>query len=159
MLTNDSIKIKYLCDHIVYAETVAKWCYEEFVVGIRNDLSYADVLATMNKCYKQELPIRLIALINDKCVGTVSIVVNDLRCRTYTPWLAALYVDSDFRNQRIGRILIASVQSIVRQSGYTELFLRTEHASDYYRKLGWTFIETCDDSFGLKPDVFRLDVM
>jgi len=148
------VKIEYLCDHIQFADTVASWLYDAFISGIRDDLSRAYVLSSVKNCHKLEFPIRLIALLDGNCVGTVSIVSNDLKCREYTPWLAAFYVDKGFRNQKIGEQLIDCVKSIVTQLGYKEVYLRTEHTSAYYRKLGWRFIETCADRFNLKPDVF-----
>ena len=146
--------IDYLCDHIDCAETVAKWVYDEFIDGIRDDMSYADVLSEIKNCHKSKLPIRLVALDGDKCAGTVSIVFNDLKCRDYTPWLAALYVAVEHRSHGIGRQLIDRVKKIVADLGYKELYLRTEHTGGYYRKLGWTFIEECDDDFDLKPEVY-----
>jgi len=94
-------------------------------------------------------------MIDGKCAGTVSLVSNDLKCRNYTPWLAGLYVDKAFRNQKIGRTMIDRIKIISAELGYKELFLRTEHAGNYYRKLGWEYIETCDDDYNLKPDVFK----
>ena len=152
------MKIEYLCDHIGFADTVARWIYDEFIDGIKYDRSYEDVLSSVKRCRKHELPVRLAALTDDKCVGTVSIVSNDLKCRDYTPWLASLYVDKAYRNKKIGEQLIDSVKNIVAQLGYDKLYLRTEHASGYYRKLGWEFIETCEDSYNLKPDVFMFDL-
>ena len=149
------MKIEYLCEYISFSETVAKWIYDEFLSGIRDDLSYSDILASIRNCHKRELPIRLIALVDDICVGTVSLVVNDLKSRDYTPWLAALYVDKKFRNQGIGGHLTNRIQDIAVILGYKELFLRTEHASGYYKKLGWVFIESCHDEFSLMPDVFQ----
>jgi hypothetical protein len=86
------VNIEYLCDHIEYAETVARWTFDEFIKGIKTGVTYEDRVKSMKDCHKTEFPIRLIALSDGKCVGTVSIVKNDLRCRDYTPWLAALYV-------------------------------------------------------------------
>ena len=149
------MKIEYLCNHINYAEIVARWIYDEFINGIRDGFSYEDILNSRKNCHEEKLPIILIALIGDRCVGTVSVVVNDLKCRDYTPWLAALYVDKQFRNQGIGRQLTDSAKKVATQLGYKELFLRTEHAADYYKKLGWTFVESCHDNFNLKPDVFK----
>ena len=149
------MKIEYLCDHINFADTVAKWIFDEFINGIKVDRTYADVLSSMKNCHKLELPVRLVALIDEKCVGTVSLVFNDLKCRNYSPWLAALYVDKDFRKQKIGERLIERVKTIAADLGYRELFLRTEHASGYYRKLNWEFVENCDDEYNLKPDVFK----
>lgn len=149
------MKIEYLSDHIIFANVVAKWIYNEFIKDVRNDFSYEKVLLSVKNCNKSEFPIRFIAIIDKKCVGTVSIVQNDLKCRTYTPWLAALYVDKSFRKNKIGEQLIDYVKNIVKGLGYNEVYLRTEHASNYYKKLGWQFVESCDDNFGLKPDVFK----
>jgi len=149
------MKIEYLCDNIHFAETVAKWIYNEFIAGIRDGYSYDDCLAKRKNCHKEQLPIILIAIDDDRCIGTISLVANDLKCRDYTPWLAGLYVDPQFRNKGVGEQLIERVKEIARQLGYKELYLRTEHASGYYKKLGWEFIENCQDDFNLKPDVFR----
>jgi predicted N-acetyltransferase YhbS len=110
----------------------------------------------MKACGKTELPIRLVAVIGGECVGTVALVENDLRCRPYTPWLASLIVAPAHRGQKIGEGLVESVKALAKDKGYRELYLRTEHASGYYVKLGWEFVETCEDDYGLKPDVFKI---
>ena len=150
------MKIEYLCDNIIFADDVAAWIYNEFIKGIKTDRSYESVLSAIKNCSKTELPIRLVAMADNKCVGTVSIVQNDLKCREYTPWLASLYVDVPFRKNKIGEQLIDRVKDIAKGLGYSELYLRTEHASGYYRRLGWQFVESCDDDYNLKPDVFKL---
>ena len=91
---------------------------------------------------------------NGQCVGTVSLVENDLKCRSITPWLAALIVRGDVRCCGIGQQLIGCVQELARQMGYSERYLRTEHASGYDRKRGWQYVETCEDLYSQKPDVF-----
>ena len=149
------MKIEYLSDNIIFAEEVAEWLYNEFIKGIKTDRSYESVLSAVKNCSKTELPIRLVAIVNGKCAGTVSIVKNDLKCREYAPWLASLYVDKPFRKNKIGAQLIDRVKDIAKNLGCSELYLRTEHASGYYKKLGWQFIESCDDDYNLKPDVFK----
>jgi len=150
------MKIEYLADHPEFMETVATWRYKEFIEGIRLGISYEQVLAAVKNCKISEFPICLAAIEDGVCAGTVSIVHNDLRYRDYTPWLASLYVDPAYRNRKIGERLIERVKDIAREMGYGELYLRTEHASGYYRKLGgWAFVESCEDEFGLVPDVFK----
>ena len=149
------MRIEYLADHIGFANDAAKWIYNAFIRDVRDDLSYEQVLAKVKNCGKFQLPIRLVAILDGACVGTVSITENDLQCRDYTPWLAALYVDEPFRGKGIGEGLIERVKEIAKSLGYREVYLRTEHASDYYRKLGWQFVEACEDNFNLKPDVFK----
>jgi len=150
------VRIEYLSDSPHFAGDIAKWIYDEFIAGIKHGISYEQVLSSMKNCHKAALPVRFVAVMDGKCVGAVSLVENDLRCRNDTPWLAALYVDERHRKNKIGERLIERVKDAARDMGYKELFLRTEHASGYYRKLGWQFVESCDDDFNLKPDVFKV---
>lgn len=149
------IQIQFLSEQPLYCNQVASWIYEEFVKDERPAFSDEDVLRRVKECYKDKLPIRIIAMADGICVGTAAVVENDLKSRSHTPWLAALYVAPDFRNNGIGVKLITAAKNVARDLGYHEIYLRTEHTSDYYRKLGWTFVERCPDDFNLEPDVFR----
>ena len=42
--------------------------------------------------------------------------------------------------------------------GYTKLYLRTEHAAEYYQKLGWLFIDERIDEFGIETKIFSNDL-
>ena len=152
------MKIEYLCDNIEHAEQVAQWIYDEFADGIRAGLTYEKILAAVNKSCKSQMPIRLIAMVDGKCAGTIALVENDLQCRDYTPWLAALYVDPAYRGNKIAEQLIQRIKEIAKELGYNELYLRTETTSEYYRKRGWQFVESCLDEFGLWPDVFKVEL-
>ena len=149
-------KIEYLTDYPSFTETVARWIYEEFIHGVRPGITFEKILEAVKNANKAKLPIRLIALVDGSCAGTVSIVSNDLRCRAYTPWLASLYVDPPYRKNKIGEQLVERVKEIAKELGYGELYLRTEFAGDYYRARNWAHVETClDDEFQLKTDVFK----
>ncbi len=41
-----------------------------------------------------------------------------------------------FRNRGIGKILIDEIIKIAKNRGYKQLYLKTEKAVDYYKKLG-----------------------
>jgi GNAT superfamily N-acetyltransferase len=149
------MRIEYLADNMDYAGEVATWRYKEFIEGIRSGVTYEQVLSSVKNSKKAEFPICLVAVEDGRCVGTISIVHNDLKFRDYTPWLASLYVDPPYRKRKIGELLVGRIMDIARDMGYGELYLRTEHASGYYRKLNWEFVESCEDEFGLVPDVFK----
>ncbi len=154
-MDNARLEIKYLCDNLHFAEIVSAWIYNEFIKDVRDDLTLSGITANIKKCNKDTFPVRLVAIVDGKCAGTVSIVENDLKCRNYVPWLAALYVDKEYRCSGIAKALISFAQDIAGRLGYNELYLRTEHASGYYKKLGWQFVEKCTDDFGLEPEVFK----
>jgi len=152
------VEFAYLADHPEYYEKAARWIYDEFINGIRLGISFGDVLARYSVPRSGGLPVRLIALFGGGCAGTVSLVENDLRCRDYTPWLASLVVEKEYRSRGFGRLLIEQCKNAACDLGFKELYLRTETAGGYYRKLGWSFVEVCTDEFGLEPEVFRMDL-
>ena len=151
-----NLVIESFARHSQFAETIAGWIFNEFIRGIKHGTTYEMVLEKVRGSREDALPMRFVALSEGKCVGTVYLCANDLKCRSYTPWLAALYVDPAQRGKGVGQALIAHIKRQAKALGYKELYLRTEHASGYYKKLGWEWVEKCDDDYGLKPDVFRV---
>ena len=149
------MKIINLTGNAEYAACCAQWIYDEFIKGIKTSRTYEDVLEAYRISFETELPVRLAAVYGGKCIWTVSLVHNDLRCRDYTPWLASLYVDKEHRGNKTGERLVLEIMNKAKDLGYKELYLRTEHASGYYKRLGWTFVERCEDDHGLVPDVFK----
>jgi GNAT superfamily N-acetyltransferase len=150
------MRIEYLCDNQQYVDLVAEWIYNEFIDGIKPGISYEKVKENYRGRKKASLPITIVAVENKVCIGTASLVGNDLKAKEYTPWLAGLYVDKEYRNRGIGKVLVEEIQAIARSFGYDTLYLRTEYASEYYRKLGWEFVETLIDEFGLKTSIFLI---
>jgi thiamine pyrophosphokinase len=148
--------IDYLCNHPEHIETVASWVYSEFVENIARKAPYKKILLNFSNTYMSELPVTLIALDNGECIGTVSIFHNDLKTQDeLTPWLAALYVAPAHRNRGAAKKLIKRVYSIAKQLQYSCIYLRTEHASGYYKKLGWEFAFHTVDGCGIETDVYK----
>ena len=72
-------------------------------------------------------------------------IKNDLNERpAYTPWLASLYVEKVYRNQGIALQLINQLIVYAKSRQITTIYLRTENASAYYKKLGWILVETIE---------------
>lgn len=104
---------------------------------------------------KLEFPITIIAKEEDQCIGTVSLFENDFKGMKVKPWLASLIVDKQHRGTGIGKKLINEITNIALNMGYKKLYLRTEHAAEYYKKLGWLFIDKRIDDLGLKQKFFQ----
>ena len=143
--------------HFKIKETIATWIYNEFIHDIRKGVTYENVLSRFINCEPGKIPLRYAAFMNGVCVGTISLVKNDHARLTYEPWLSSLYVDLSYRKRGIAQALIETVKSAAWDMGYETLYLRTEYAGGYYRKLGWTFAETRADEYGLLPEVFKWD--
>ena len=82
-----------------------------------------------------------VALQGEEPIGTVSIWMNDLRCRQdLYPWMASLFVIEEMRNKGIGTLLQNHVIEAAKKMEYKDLYLFTEHHG-YYEKTGWVFNE------------------
>jgi len=152
--------IDYLCNHPEYVETVANWIYSEFVVKSEKSFKKLEqIIEYFNNTNLTSFPITLIAVADNKCVGTISIFENDLKTQNdLTPWLASLYVSPYFRGQGIAEKLINRVQEVVKGLGFKTLYLRTEHTSEYYKRLGWEYVYKTNDEKGQETEVFRISV-
>lgn len=152
--------IDYLCNHSKYAETVSNWIYGEFVVESEKSLKKLEqIIEYFQNTNLTSFPITLIAIADNECVGTISIFENDLKTQNeLTPWLASLYVTPYYRGEGLAVKLINKVKKIVKELGYKTLYLRTEHTSEYYRKLGWEYVYKTQDEKGQETEVFRISV-
>jgi len=61
-----------------------------------------------------------------------------------TPWLAALYVEPDYRKRGIASALVRAIEQHARNIGCKELYLYTVTAEGLYVRLGWTVRERFD---------------
>jgi predicted N-acetyltransferase YhbS len=149
------MQIQNIVDNPQLLEVVSKWIYTEFYENIRHGISYDEILADLSSRTKSKIPFTFVAIENGKCIGTVSLFSNDLKERAdLTPWLGSLYVSTDYRNNGVAKQLIDKVIETSRNLGYEILYLRTEHTSKYYIKLGWKPIYKTIDEFGLETEVF-----
>jgi len=151
------MKIDFLSNQPEKINEVSNMVFKEFVVKTGSDMNFEDVVKHFSNTKDNTFPITLVALENGECLGTVSIFENDLKIRDkYKPWLASLYTKPEYRGRSVGEKLIAKTIDVVKELGFNELYLRTEDASDYYRKRGWIYLETVSDEKYDKIDVFKV---
>jgi len=151
----ETMKIVNLKDYLQFTEVVTEWVYKEFIENIIPGYTYERVRDKIKSREKDKIPCTFIAIENDECIGTVALFSNDLQEREdLTPWLAALYVRKDYRAMGVAKELINKIEKTAKKFGYNKLYLRTEHASEYYKKLGWISIYQTIDEHNLSTKVF-----
>lgn len=150
--------IDFLEYHPEHLLTVARWVYDEWTHVSDPDLQ-SQIEVTRSWLNHDRIPLCLVALEGERCVGTISIFVDDLRARQdLTPWLAALYVEAAHRNRGIGSALIERLLEVARGLGIRRLYLHTETAPEYYRKKGWRFLFRTLNDRNEESDVFDLEL-
>ncbi|NRD78989.1 GNAT family N-acetyltransferase [Bacillus sp. BRMEA1] len=152
--------IDFLSNHPDKITEVSEMIFKEFVVNTSSCMKFEDVVIHFSNTKENAFPITLVALVDEECLGTVSIFENDLKIRDmYKPWLASLYTKPEYRGKRVGQELVANTIDVVKKLGFNELYLRTEDASDYYRNRGWTYLETVSDDKYEKIDIFKINFL
>jgi len=75
--------------------------------------------------------------------GTASVIASDLDERPqYTPWIAAVWIEPQFRSQRVGRRLIAHAADHAFSIGVPRVFLTARPTRrSLYEGLGWEVVE------------------
>lgn len=154
----NNITIHHLPERPEYITTVANWIYNAFIDPERMTLQ--EVIDHCSNRYTDQLPIALIALDeNNECQGTISLFDNDLGTREdLTPWLAALYVNEEYRGKSLAKFLIQEIIKKAKDFNYSQIYLRTEEAARYYLKNGWTLLEETVDEHNKETTIFYREI-
>lgn len=130
------IEIKNLFEVPNHYSHVAQWIYEEFWSD-KKELSANDLeklLRNAKTC--NSIPLSLVALLNDKVVGTINFIENDDNDRPeLSPWLAALIVKPNIRKKGIGSLLVNKLLEIAKEMKISKLYLGTDNPG-FYENLG-----------------------
>ncbi|MBN2224673.1 MAG: GNAT family N-acetyltransferase [Deltaproteobacteria bacterium] len=150
-------EIHYLMDYPRYLPIVAFWNYREWHFGKG---PFDEIITRYEqRLNKDKIPTTLIALEDTMPVGSVSIKNNDLIERPdLNPWLASLFVLSDYRGRDIGRRLLRAGEQSARAAGVGRLYLFTHTAAGLYEKEEWTFMESVVRTDGITEAIYYKDV-
>jgi len=123
-------------------------------------MTFNNVVDFFSNTHSTKLPITFIAILDNQCVGTVSVFENDYKKRPhYKPWLASLYAEQNYRNRKIGMQLIKALLKHLIVLGFREVYLKTEDASEYYKNRGWTFVESVNNHQNENIDIFKYSLV
>ncbi|WP_404402391.1 GNAT family N-acetyltransferase [Pelagibacterium halotolerans] len=100
------------------------------------------------------VPLTLVAHNGEAFLGNALVIESDMEARPqYTPWVAAIWVEPEYRKIGIGSALVSSAAQTAFALGSDTVYLcAAEDKSPFYEKLGWQMIE--EDVSGL--NVFSL---
>ena len=91
------------------------------------------------------LPQTLLALEDDRLLGSVSVVFDDLPgWEKYNPWVASFFVTADARGRGTGSQLLAAAEALLRAQSIRQAYLFTETAQPFFAKRGWRELEPAD---------------
>jgi GNAT superfamily N-acetyltransferase len=130
------IHIDHLFNHPEHTRLVAGWIYREFWAGRAGyNVDTFEVLLRQAGD-PDRIPLCLLALADGLPAGTVNLVHNDDSKRPHLhPWLAALLVVPEYRQQGVGTALVRAILQEAGRLGFRELFFGTDIPA-FYARLG-----------------------
>lgn len=136
--------IAYLGNRPEFFPLVAGWIWEEWRDVIEQP-TVSEFEQWMRRGGRRRgLPTTLLWMEQGMPIGTVSLELDELGISPeLSPWMASLYVLPAHRGRGLGRALVRLALEEARAFGVEMLHLYTPHHQDYYRALGWEYVEEC----------------
>jgi GNAT superfamily N-acetyltransferase len=137
------MRIEHLAKHREVIPILASWVYGEWGHWMEPDVTLETLMTTFERRTVQgQIPETFVAVECGKPLGTASLVTYDMAARRdLSPWLAAVYVAPEFRNQGVGSALVATVMDQASAMGVQDLYLFTPDRMRFYGRLGWKALE------------------
>jgi GNAT superfamily N-acetyltransferase len=146
-MASPEISIDYLANYPELAGELARISWGEWQsIYEQRGQTFKDAL----KNYRQRtnidrLPLALVALGDQKLIGTVSLKYDDLDIRPEIKiWLGGLFVMPEWRRRGVGSLLMQRALEAATRLHLEKLFLWTSSAESLYLKLGWRPVERLD---------------
>lgn len=135
-----NVEIDYLPNQLWALPTLIDWHFAAWASGCPESAKAAIAKAYLNEKNIDQIPLTLVAYSNKTLFGSATLVISDLPTRPeLSPWLAAVYVTPEYRNQKIGSLLSRSIVEEAKKLGLKEMYLLTgvDSRVEFYKKLGW----------------------
>ncbi|MBK5721998.1 GNAT family N-acetyltransferase [Dysgonomonas sp. Marseille-P4677] len=91
-----------------------------------------------------------------KFIGCAGLITNDFISRMdLYPWLAALFIDEEYRGNCYAQLLIEKIKSDAQKASFNKLYLSTDHIG-FYEKYGWTYIGNGYHPWGDQSRIYEI---
>ncbi|MGD2252932.1 MAG: GNAT family N-acetyltransferase [Anaerolineales bacterium] len=132
------MRIEYLADHLHVIPELAEMQLGFF--GRHNpDMTLESRAAQLRaRIGKKSIPMTVVALDQEKPIGSACLVEHDMDLHPeLTPWVASVFVHSDYRRKGVGSALMKRLESEAAKLGIRKLYLFTPDRVDFYTTLDW----------------------
>ena len=130
-----SIQVKALNPSDPEISIYARWRVGEFAEVLGTSIEEEEQ-ALKALAADQSRQVALVAICDGRPAGTCLLVTSEIDpAHNVSPWLAGLYVATEFRHLGVGRTLAQEIEEQARLRGVSNIYLYTDDSeSSYYRK-------------------------
>jgi GNAT superfamily N-acetyltransferase len=93
-------------------------------------------------CQRRGIPTAVIAMDHEVLCGFALLIKQDFDPRPdLTPWLAGVFVRTQYRNRGVASALVTRIESEAKLLAMPTIYLYTAHSELLYARLGWLVVE------------------
>ena len=130
-------------------------------VNFNPNMIKENTIYKFSKLYtKDELPFG-IALIDDfnKIVGFCVFKIDNLKkYPDIFPWLSDVMILEEYRGKGYGKVLLSYGEKILKELGYNTIYVWTDQAPDFYKKLGFQYKQEVEKNEGGYGQLFYKNI-
>ena len=123
-----------------FARTGAQWAFDDWKETDPNDdIQWYLNVYSESATDPSSLPISLAATANDELAGVACVVLDDELPDAMEPgpWVAAVFVNPEYRGRSVGKQLVTEAVRRARELGYSDVYLYTGDVAHWYETFGW----------------------
>ena len=139
-MTSD-IVISDMPANSTFAQMGAQWAFDDWKETDPNDdIHWYLNVYSESAIDPSSLPISLAAITtNDELVGVACVVSDDELpdAQEPGPWVAAVFVNPEYRGRAVGKQLVTEAVRRARGLGHSDVYLYTRNVAHWYETFGW----------------------
>ena len=98
---------------------------------------------------KDELPFGIAMLDKENIIGFCVFKIENLKkYPEITPWISDVMIIEEYRKKGYGRLLIQTGEKILKELGYNKVYIWTDQAPEFYKKLGFIYKQEVEKNEG-----------
>jgi N-acetylglutamate synthase-like GNAT family acetyltransferase len=122
--------------------------------GSEDNYAYFEDAMRHSDRQEQSVPQFFVLVHDERIVGCFGVIINDFISRhDLYPWLSSVFVEPEYRGQRLSQTMFDHAYRVVKNMGYSRLYLTTDH-DGLYEKFGWQRIEDGFEPAGEKTRIY-----
>lgn len=128
-----------------------KWASSESMMVYENCITNSLTAETV-------LPQWYLLYDGENIVGCARLITNDFISRMdLYPWLCALYIEEKYRGNSYGKMLIEKIELDAVKSGFSNLYLCTDHFG-FYERYGFEYIGMGYHPWGESSRIYKINL-
>lgn len=107
----------------------------------------------------EKLPFGIVLEDNGEIVGFCVFKIENLKKHPeFYPWLSDVMILEPFRGKGFGKKLLENGQKVLSDLGYNRIYVWTDQAPDFYKKLGFVYKQQVEKNEGGFGQLFYKDI-